>query len=94
VSATAMGRSVQAVTTWILAALLGAGCWFGGRDLLTILDRGVIPGRRGPSLHLADNPLAYWAVFAFFCVALLTAIGFTLFLAYVGWRQATENRRS
>ena len=89
-----MRRSFKAVTTWILAALMGAGCWRGGSELLVILDRGVIPGRRGPSLHLADNPLAYWAVFAFFCAALLAAIGFTLFLAYVGWRQAMEHRRS
>lgn len=88
------GRSFQTVTTWILAMLLGAGSWRGAADLLAILDRGVIPGRRGPSLHLAENPLAYWAVIAFFCAALLAAIGFTLFLAYVGWRQVMENRRS
>lgn len=87
-------RSFKAVTTGVLAALMGAGCWRGGSELLVILDRGVIPGRRGPSLHLADNPLAYWAVFAFFCAALTAAIGFTLFLAYVGWRQAMEHRRS
>lgn len=87
-------RAFQAVTTWILAVLLGAGCWQGGTELMTILDRGVIPGRRGPALHLADNPLAYWAVFAFFCVALLTAVGFTVFLAYVGWRQAMEDGRA
>jgi hypothetical protein len=89
-----MRRSFQAVTTWILAALMGAGCWRGGLELLTLLDRGVIPGRRGPSLHLAGSPLAYWAVFAFFCAALMAAIGFTVFLAYVGGRQATEGRRS
>jgi len=89
-----MRRSFQAVTTWILAALMGAGCWRGGLELLTVLNRGVIPGRRGPSLHLADSPLAYWAVFAFFCAALLTAMGFTVFLAYLGWRQAMEGRRS
>lgn len=89
-----MSRAFQVATTWILAALMGAGCWRGGTELLTLLDRGVIPGRRGPSLHLADNPLAYWAVFAFFCLALLAAVGFTVFLAYVGWRQAMEGRRA
>lgn len=93
-SRTGPGRPFQAVATWILATLLGAGCWRGGADLLAILDRGVIPGRRGPSLHLAENPLAYRALIAFFCAALLAAIGFTLFLAYVGWRQATETPRS
>ena|GEM_PF-2611723 len=87
-------HSFQAMTTWVLAALMGAGCCRGGLELLTVLDRGVIPGRRGPSLHLAENPLTYWAVFAFFCVSLMAAVGFTVFLAYVGWRQAMEDRRS
>ncbi len=87
-------RLFQAAMSWIAAMLLGAGCWRGALDLLTILDRGVIPGRRGPSVHLADDPLVYWVLIAFFCVAMLTAVGFTAFLAYVGWRQAMEGRRS
>lgn len=61
---------------------------------MTLLYRGVIPGRRGPALHLADSSPAYWAVFAFFCASLTLAVGFTVFLAYVGWRQAMEGRRS
>lgn len=78
----------------LLVSCLGAlFLWVAGHEWVEILQSGVLPGRRGPDLSVADHPVAFWAVMVFIGGGVLLCAGLVFVCVVITVRGVIEESR-
>lgn len=62
---------------------IGWGCRISVQEILKGIETGVLLNRKAPDVHVANNPIMFWALIAFYSVAVLTAVGAAAYLLMI-----------
>ncbi len=73
-----LSRISQILGSGLVAGLLCWLVWAGAQGLVSVIQKGLIVNRRGPDVHMSDNPFIFWALSGFFALGVILMAGLAL----------------